>query len=48
MKQSDSFEDHGATAKDNLGSYVFERIEVSCNVDTNTVGTYTVTYYGQR
>ena len=36
--------DEGATANDNIDGDITASIIVSSNVDTNTVGTYTVTY----
>ena len=44
VKQGDPFEDPGATAQDNYDGDLTDQIEVSGDVDTNTIGTYTLTY----
>ncbi|MFA8437662.1 immunoglobulin-like domain-containing protein [Pueribacillus sp. YX66] len=44
VKQGDSYEEPGATAQDNFDGDVSDDIEISGDVDTNTIGTYTVTY----
>lgn len=44
VKQGDSYVEPGATAKDNIDGDVSEQIVTSGDVDTSTIGTYTVTY----
>lgn len=44
VKQGDSYVELGATAQDNIDGDLSDKIEVSGNVDTNTIGTYVITY----
>src|SRR5690606_23952038 len=44
VKQGDPYVEPGATAKDNFDGDVSDKIEISGDVDTSTIGTYTVTY----
>ena len=44
VKQGDPYVEPGATAVDNFDGDVSDNIEISGDVDTSTIGTYTVTY----
>ncbi|MFA8439972.1 immunoglobulin-like domain-containing protein [Pueribacillus sp. YX66] len=44
VKQGDPYNEPGATANDNFDGDVSDDIEISGDVDTSTIGTYTVTY----
>lgn len=44
VKQGDPYVEPGATAKDNYDGDLTDQIEISGDVDTSTIGTYTVTY----
>ena len=44
VKQGDPYVEKGATAQDNYDGDLTDNIEISGDVDTNTIGTYTVTY----
>ena len=44
IKQGDPYNEPGATANDNFDGDVSDDIEITGDVDTNTIGTYTVTY----
>lgn len=44
VKQGDPYEELEATAEDNVDGDLTDQIEISGEVDTSTVGTYTVTY----
>lgn len=44
VKQGDPYNEPGATANDNFDGDVSDNIKISGDVDTNTIGTYTVTY----
>ncbi|MFA8438177.1 immunoglobulin-like domain-containing protein [Pueribacillus sp. YX66] len=44
VKQGDPYEEFKATAEDNVDGNLTDQIEISGEVDTSTVGTYTVTY----
>ncbi|MFA8437560.1 immunoglobulin-like domain-containing protein [Pueribacillus sp. YX66] len=44
VKQGDPYKELGATAQDNFDGDVSDDIEISGDVDTDTIGTYTVTY----
>ncbi|MFA8438056.1 DUF5011 domain-containing protein [Pueribacillus sp. YX66] len=44
IKQGDPYEEPGATAQDNLDGDLTGQIKISGDVDTDTIGTYTVTY----
>ena len=44
VKQGDPYVEPGATAQDNFDGDVSDKIEISGDVDTSTIGTYTVTY----
>lgn len=44
IKRGDPYEEPGATAIDNIDGDVSEKIEISGDVDTSTIGTYTITY----
>jgi len=44
IKQSNEYVDMGATAQDNISGNVTDNIVTTGNVDTNTIGTYYITY----
>src|SRR5690606_19368731 len=44
VKQGDPYEEPGATAQDEHDGDLTDKIEISGDVDTSTIGTYTVTY----
>lgn len=44
VKQGDPYQEHGAAAVDDVDGDLTDQIEISGDVDTNTIGTYTVTY----
>lgn len=44
VKQGDLYEEPGATAQDNFDGDVSDDIEISGEVDSNTIGEYTITY----
>ena len=44
VKQGDPYVEPGATAEDNFDGDVSDKIEISGDVDTSKIGTYTITY----
>lgn len=44
VEQGDPYEEPGATASDNVDGDLTDKIEISGDVDTSKIGTYTVTY----
>lgn len=44
VKQGDPYNEPGATAQDNIDGDVSDDIEISGEVDTDTIGEYTITY----